>query len=175
MRENVSNVLTLAGKARAAVLAEQDAVSREVSRAGYWGSQLAASCNPAGFRLGKKKSASAPRVASRNPAGFRSGKKKKKKSASAPRVALTYGAAHHLYLARQAYDWSASRAAEALGLTAHRYRNLERIVLRRPPDEPLEVIHRGGRIAVTVGRDFLIRASRVYHDPYFKEFADANA
>lgn len=173
MRENVSNVLTLAGKARAAVLAEQDAVSREIARAGFWGSQLAASCNPAGFRSGKKKSASAPRVASRNPARFRSGKKKK--AASAPRVALTYGAAHHLYLARQAYDWSASRAAEAFGLTANRYRSLERIVLRRSPDEPLEVTHRGGRVAVTVGRDFLIKASRIYHDPYFKEFADANA
>lgn len=174
MRENVSNVLALAGKARAAVLAEQDAVSREVSCAGYWGSQLAAFCNPAGFRSGKKKPASAPRVASRNPARFRS-RKKKKKSASAPRVALTYGAAHHLYLARQAYDWSASRAAEAFGLTANRYRSLERIVLRRSPDEPLEVTHRGGRVAVTVGRDFLIKASRIYHDPYFKEFADANA
>lgn len=151
LQDNVSNVLTLAGKARAAVLAEQDAVSREVSRAGYWGSQLAASRNPAEFRSGKKK------------------------SASAPRVALTYGAAHHLYLARQAYDWSASRAAEAFGLTVHHYRNFERIVLRRSPDEPLEVIHRGGRIAVTVGRDFLIKASRIYHDPYFKEFADANS
>lgn len=173
MRENVSNVLSLAGKARAAVLADQDAVSRELSRAGYWGSQLAASCNPAGFRSGKKKSASAPRVASRNSARFRSGKKKK--SASAPRVALTYGAAHRLYRARKVYDWSASRAAEAFGITANRYRGLERIVLRRSPDEPLEVTHRGERIAVTVGRDFLIKASRIYHDPYFKEFADANA
>ena len=151
MRENVSNVLSLAGKARAAVLAEQDAVSREVSRAGYWGSQLAASRNPARFRSGKKK------------------------SASAPRVALTYGAAHRLYRARMVYDWSASRAAEAFGITANRYRSLERIVLRRSPDEPLEVTHRGERIAVTVGRDFLIKASRIYHDPFFKEFADANA
>lgn len=151
MKENVSNVLTLAGKARAAVLAEQDAVSRGVSRAGYWGSQLAASRNPAGLCSGKKK------------------------SASAPRVALTYGAAHHLYLARQAYDWSASRAAEAFGICVNHYRNFERIKMRRPPDEPLEVAHRGGRIAITVDRDFLIKASRIYHDPYFKEFADANA
>ena len=172
MGENVSKVLWLAGKARAGVLAEQDAVSREVSRAGYWGSQLAAFCNPAGFRSGKKKSASAPRVAPRNPARSRSGKKK---SASAPRVALTYGAAHRLYRARKVYDWSASRAAEAFGITAARYRSAERIALRRSPDEPLEVTHRGERIAVTVGRDFLVKASRIYHDPYFKEFADANA
>lgn len=152
LQDNVSNVMTLTGKARAAVLAEQDAVSREVSRAGYWESQLAASLAPLCASAGRKP-----------------------KPRRAGRVALTYAVAHRLYRARVLYDWSASRAAEALGIPVSSYRNFERRYLRGTDDELLSIMHRGVRAPLTVARDLLIRASRIYHDSYFEDYANAYA
>lgn len=155
MSENVSNVMTLAGKARADILAAQEAAARAVASRGYWESQLAASLSPL-----------------QEPP---SGKKPKPKPRKPGRIALTYGAAHRLYLARLAYDWSASRAAEALGIPVGSYRNFERRTLRGGADAPIPVVHRGVRASLTVGKDFLVKASRVYHDNYFEEFANAYA
>lgn len=154
MSENVSNAMTLTGRARTAALAEQDAVSRMVSSLGYWGSQLAASLDPIKAPAERK-----PRPRLRKPT----------------RVVLTYGVAHRLYLARTAYEWSASRAAEALGLSVDSYRNFERRSPRGAADDPVSVMHKGARAILTVERGLLVKASRIYNDSYFKEFADAHA
>lgn len=153
MSENVSNVMTLAGKARADILAAQEAAARAVASRGYWESQLAASLSPL----------------QEPPSG------KKPKPRRPGRIVLTYGVAHRLYLARQAYDWSASRAAEALGISVDSYRNFERRTLRGGADAPIPVVHRGVRASLTVGKNFLVRASRIYHDSYFEDYANAYA
>ena len=152
MSENVSNVMTLAGKARADILAAQEAVAREVASRGYWESQLAASLAP-----------------------LRAPAERKPRPRRAGRVTLTYGVAHRLYRARVLYDWSASRAAEALGIPVESYRNFERRSPRGADDEPISVMHRGVRALLTADRGLLVKASRVYSDPYFKEFVDAHA
>lgn len=152
MSENVSNVMNLTGKARADILAAQEDVAREVASRGYWESQLAASLAPLRAPVGRK------------PRPRRQG-----------RVALTYGVAHRLYRARLLYDWSASRAAEALGIPVESYRNFERRAMRGAADELLSVMHRGVRAPLTADRSLLVKASRVYHDSYFEDYANAYA
>lgn len=148
----VSNVMTLTGKARANILAAQEEITREVASRGYWESQLCATRVPLNVAAEVVKSPRWP-----------------------DRIALTYGLAHRLYRARILYGWSSSRAAEALGICSTSYRSYERREMKHSSCDLVFAVKGGIRAVTTIPRALLIKASRVYHDHYFEDYANAYA